>query len=373
MAQLVDGDDYESMLQPLVVPPESFSSPLRPVAGLPLSEVSPVSPEAEGKEENVSLLPPVEVRTSMRRPVKRSDQRTQSWRVRYELGAGDTLTFGLQGRPEVTRSNVVIPPDGKVSFMQARQVSAAGKTIDELRAALEARLAEFQKDPVAIVTPVALSSKQFSVLGEVRNSGNYPLTRHTTLLEALSLAGGFNLGLLETGNNVFEVADLKRSFVSRNGIKLGVDLEALYLRGDFSQNIQLEPGDYIHIASLEENQVFVLGRVNRPGAYPARPGVTALGAIAESGGFSQGAWRNRVLVVRGKLSDPTLHVVQLNKTIRGKNSDFSLEPGDLVYVSLRPWAYATQILDAALAAYIDGSVTGLLANDDVGFSFGPGF
>ncbi|MEM0970206.1 MAG: SLBB domain-containing protein, partial [Verrucomicrobiota bacterium] len=283
------------------------------------------------------------------------------------------LTFGLQGRPEVTRSNVVIPPDGKVSFMQARQVSAAGKTIDELRAALEARLAEFQKDPVAIVTPVALSSKQFSVLGEVRNSGNYPLTRHTTLLEALSLAGGFNLGLLETGNNVFEVADLKRSFVSRNGIKLGVDLEALYLRGDFSQNIQLEPGDYIHIASLEENQVFVLGRVNRPGAYPARPGVTALGAIAESGGFSQGAWRNRVLVVRGKLSDPTLHVVQLNKTIRGKNSDFSLEPGDLVYVSLRPWAYATQILDAALAAYIDGSVTGLLANDDVGFSFGPGF
>lgn len=290
---------------------------------------------------------------------------------RYELGPGDELNFALYGKPALAKLSVPVAPDGTISFLQARQVNVRGKTIDEVRDQIREMLSAYHRDPLVIVTPAKLQNKSYTVLGEVIKNGCYPLNRPTTLLEALALAGGFTVGSF--GEDSSELADLRRSFVVRGGQKLGVDMEALYLRGDFSQNILLQPNDYIHIASLIRNQIFVLGKVLRPGVYPIRNGMTALGAVAAAGGFEKTAWRNRVLVVRGRLCQPECHVVELNRTMHGKEADMVIEPGDLVFVSLRPWAYPAQVLDSALMAYIDGTVAGLLAEDDggVGFSVGP--
>lgn len=290
---------------------------------------------------------------------------------RYGLGPGDELNLSIYGKPALTKLNVPVAPDGTISYLQAKQVSVLGKTVDQVREELRDRLTSYHRDPLVMVAPAKLGSKTYTLLGEVIRNGSYPLTRPTTLLEALALAGGINVGSL--GEDASELADLRRSFVVRNGRRLCVDLEALYLRGDFSQNITLQPNDYIHIASLVRNEIFVLGKVERPGVYPIRNGMTTMGAVAAAGGFSQVAWRNRVLVVRGKLNQPQCHVVQLNKTIHGLAGDMAIEPGDLIFVSLRPWAYAAQILDAALLAYIDGTVAGYLAEEgaSIGFSVGP--
>jgi len=294
-----------------------------------------------------------------------------TWSVRYRLGPGDKLNFALFGNPDLAKKDVPVSPDGSISFLQAKQVPAEGKTIDELRVAVRERLAPYYRNPRVMVTPAELGSKRYTVLGEVRTNGSFPLTRPTTLLEALARAGGFQLGNL--GDDAVPLADLERSFIVRRGERLPADLAALYQRGEFRENIFLEPDDYIFIASRVRNEIYVLGRVERPGVYSIRAGMTATGAIAAAGGFAETAWRNRVLVVRGKMSDPETHVVELHRAFHGRETDFALEPGDLVFVATQPWAYAAQILDAALVAYIDGSVAGLLAEDEVGFSIGPGF
>lgn len=333
-----------------------------PPAPVPAGNAAPEA--APVKAPSVLTVPPSA-------PAPRFALAARASSSRYELGPGDELNLALYGKPALAKLNVPVAPDGTISYLQARGLNVRGKTVDEVREQIREMLSAYHRDPLVIVTPAKLQNKCYTVLGEVMKNGSYPLNRPTTLLEALALAGGFTVGTL--GEDASELADLRRSFVVRNGNKLGVDLEALYLRGDFSQNILLQPNDYIHIASLIRNQIFVLGKVERPGVYPMRNGITAMGAVASAGGFAKAAWRNRVLVVRGRLCQPECHVVELNRTMHGRGADMAIEPGDLVFVSLRPWAYPAQVLDSALMAYIDGTVAGLLAEDDggVGFSVGP--
>jgi len=296
--------------------------------------------------------------------------RTVSWRNRYELGPGDELNFALHGSPKSSKLAVPVAPDWTISFLQARQVSVRGKTIDELRSELNQILIDSgqYRNPRVIVTPAKLGSKKFTILGEVRKNGTYPLDQPVTLLQALAGAGGFNLGI--SGEDATELADLKRSFLVRHGHRYDVDMEALYLNGDLSQNIYLEPNDYIYIASRVRNEVYVFGSVPNGGVRPIEPNMTVTGAIASAGGFNRYAWRNRVMVIRGSLHAPQVMIVQLNGVFHGKAQDIELEPGDIVYVHNRPWAVGEQLLDTAILAYIDGTVAGAVADSDVAVSTG---
>ncbi len=284
----------------------------------------------------------------------------------YRLGPGDQLNFGLHGKPSLTRKAVPVGPDGTVSYLQARQVTAAGRTLPALKAELEKLLANYHRNPKVILTPARLESKRYTILGEVRRNGAYPLDQQVTLVQALARAGGVVLGA--DGNGVTELADLQRSFVVREGARLPVDMEALYLRGDLEQDVPLKAGDYIYVASRVRNEVYVFGAVREPGMKAMPSGRTTLAAIAAAGGFGQAAWRDRVLVVRGRLDQPEGFIVPLNDVIRGRNPDFELHPGDIIYVSRRPWAVAVQVMDQALQAYIDGTVAGWVADGDIAVS-----
>ncbi|MBW8864151.1 MAG: polysaccharide biosynthesis/export family protein, partial [Verrucomicrobia bacterium] len=55
------------------------------------------------------------------------------WQQHLTLGAGDVLDFAIYGEPTLTQTGVPIGPDGRVSFLEAQDVQAAGLTVDELR------------------------------------------------------------------------------------------------------------------------------------------------------------------------------------------------------------------------------------------------
>src|SRR5207249_992695 len=112
--------------------------------------------------------------------------------------------------------------------------------------------------------------------------------------------------------------------------------EKLFWKGDLSQNIELEPDDYLYIANSESNNVYVLGEVTHPGLQAFAPNLGVLGAIAARGGFNRSAFRERVLVVRGSLSSPQLFTLNTNNTLKGRAADFPLKPNDIVFVNARP-------------------------------------
>jgi len=92
------------------------------------------------------------------------------------------------------------------------------------------------------------------------------------------------------------------------------------------------------------------------------------GAIASAQGFGKTAWKSRVLIVRGSLTEPECIAVDMADVLHGKATDVSLQPGDIIYVHTRPWAFVEDIADVAVKAFIDGAVTGAIYPESVAIS-----
>jgi protein involved in polysaccharide export with SLBB domain len=288
-------------------------------------------------------------------PDNKAPTSPNSWRNRYELGPGDVVNFSLFGRPDLDRPGFRIAPDGTVSFLQAQNIKVTGLSLDEARIAIESGLQSHFRSPRVIITPQEVASKRFTILGKILKRGVVTLERPITLVEAVANAGGLETGLFET--NTVELADLDRSFISRNGKQLPVDFRRLLSEGDMSLNVEIEPNDYIYIASNITNNYFVLGAIVNPGVQGLTEDASVVAAITRRGGFSERAWTERVLVVRGSIQSPETIIINVKKVLAGEEKDFKLAPKDIVFVSDRPWAEAEDVLNLALSAFVTSATT----------------
>ena len=275
-----------------------------------------------------------------------------AWQQRLTLGPGDLINIQLFDAPDSARTEVPIGPDGRISFLQARDVMAAGLTIDELRGKLDEALGKYYQSPHTIVTPAAFHSKKYIVLGAVITRGVFTFDRPLTVIEALARAGGLQTGLY--GRDTVELADLGHSFLVRNSQRVPVDFEKLFQRGDLSQNVALEPDDFLYFALASANEIYVLGEIAAPGVAAFLPRTSVMSVIAARGGFTRRAYQSRVLVVRGSLNAPQTFVVDASAILSAKQADFKLQSKDIVYVSRSPWVKAEEILDVAATAFIQG-------------------
>ena len=82
-----------------------------------------------------------------------------------------------------------------------------------------------------------------------------------------------------------------------------------------------------------------------------------LTVLSSRGGFTERAWRKKVLVVRGSLKQPEAYAVDAPAILAGRTPDFRLQPGDVVYVNPRPWIRVEELLDIAVQSFIEASVT----------------
>jgi protein involved in polysaccharide export with SLBB domain/capsular polysaccharide biosynthesis protein len=319
------------------------TQPAVPPATAPVPAVAP-PPTAVDVEDTAP-------RTNVSFSVTAPNQRAP-WQQRLTLGPGDVLNFNLFGQADLGRTEVVIGPDGGVSYLQA-SVNASGLTIDELRVRVDEGLGKYYRSPRTVITPVTWRSKKYYVLGKVVNKGVYTLDRPITILEAVARAQGLETGLLD--QNSVDLADLQRSFLMRRGQKAPVNFEKLFYQGDLSQNIPIEPDDYLYFAAGNLKEVYVVGEVNQPGPVLHTPSTTLVGAIAGRSGFTDRAYKSKVLVVRGSLTHPNLYVVDVWKGLEGRALDFKLEPKDIIYVSHRPFIRGEELLDLAITGFIQAA------------------
>ncbi len=107
----------------------------------------------------------------------------------YRLQPGDILAVVVWKETDL-QSEVLIRPDGGISFALAGDVMAAGRTTAELRAELEKRVRTLVPDAVFTVSVKAPNGNRVFVIGKVNHPGDFPLIRPTDVMQALSLAGG---------------------------------------------------------------------------------------------------------------------------------------------------------------------------------------
>ena len=109
----------------------------------------------------------------------------------YRIGAGDLLEIVTWKEPDFSRDNVLVRTDGKISFPLLNDVQAAGRTPVELKSEIESKLKAYVEHPVVTVTVRDPASQKFYILGEVTHTGEYPLQKNMTVLQAFAMAGGF--------------------------------------------------------------------------------------------------------------------------------------------------------------------------------------
>jgi polysaccharide export outer membrane protein len=107
----------------------------------------------------------------------------------YKLQPGDVLIVSVWKETDL-QNDVVIRPDGGMSFALAGEVHAAGHTVAELTSLLETRVRKFIPDAVVTVSVKSATGNRVYVIGKVNHPGDFPLNRPTDVMQALSLAGG---------------------------------------------------------------------------------------------------------------------------------------------------------------------------------------
>ena len=109
----------------------------------------------------------------------------------YQIGSGDILEIITWKEPDFSREEVLVRTDGKITFPLLGDVPAVGLSPVELKAKIEKELKDYVASPFVTVHVKDPQSKKFYILGEVVNTGEYPLVKRLTILQAFAVAGGF--------------------------------------------------------------------------------------------------------------------------------------------------------------------------------------
>jgi protein involved in polysaccharide export with SLBB domain/capsular polysaccharide biosynthesis protein len=309
-------------------------------------------------DNDLELASTNSVSFSVMNPANRGD-----WQKRLTLGPGDILSFVIYGQPETARAEVFVGPDGRIGYLEAQNIMAAGLTIDELRTNIDNELSKYRRAPRTIITPMAFMSKRYYMLGKVVQRGVYTLDRPITVLEAVARAHGLETGLSD--RNTLDLADFERSFLMRKGKRYPLNFEKLFGEGDLSQNIPIEPDDYIFFPSAILKEVYVLGEVRLPGVVPYTTDLTVIGALSARGGFADKAYKSRVMVIRGSLNNPKAFVVDTRAILDARGQDFQLQSKDIIYVTDRPFSRVEDLLELGVTAFLQ-SLTAQWAGRNIG-------
>jgi polysaccharide export outer membrane protein len=107
----------------------------------------------------------------------------------YRVGPEDVLEIAVW-KEEGLKKEVLVRPDGGISFPLVGEIRAAGKTADEIRAEISARLKKSINDPVVSVSVLKVAGNKIYVIGRVARPGEYAAGRYVDVLQALAIAGG---------------------------------------------------------------------------------------------------------------------------------------------------------------------------------------
>lgn len=309
----------------------------------PKTELIPVSGNCDSK--HLEFVP-----VNVAKRIAADDLQPQ--RGEFRVGPGDELRIEVVEAPD-TAAKALIMPDGFLYFNVAPGIRATGRTIPDLEKQLADSLRDVYQDPVVSIHPEKVGSQLYSVMGQVISPGVYDLAKPVTLLEAISQAGG--LRSTEVGNRAENLADLGRSVLLRKGQVMDVDFSALVERGDMSQNLYMRAGDYLFIGAKGNQQVYVLGMVQRAGAVPYSSDLTLIKALAASGGIEPTAFRHGLLLMRGVgqgCRNPEVARVDLMEIIHGEAKDFHLQPYDVIWVPKSPWKKISEYAQVGVVSAI---------------------
>ena len=158
----------------------------------------------------------------------------------YMLNPGD-LIFVSVWKEQDMQGEVLVLPDGNISFPLAGQIMAAGHTTEEVEAAITMRLQKYIPDAIVTVSVLNLTGNKIYVIGAVNRPGEFQMGRPIDVMQALSLAGGLTPFAGEGSIRV-----LRRE--NGEDIVLPFDYSEVKKGRQLEMNVELKSGDVVVVA-----------------------------------------------------------------------------------------------------------------------------
>lgn len=291
----------------------------------------------------------------------------------YTVGAGDVLQIVVWDHPELaaalgssqTQSSprpgdplagFIVDQNGNLSFPYAGTLHVAGLRTDEIQQRLSNTLARYFVKPQVTVRMASYRAHQVYVDGEVRSPGAQAVNDvPMTLYEAVSRAGGFN-----------ESADQSDLVLVRDGQSHRVNLTQMLEQGSSPSRLYLKSGDLLRVMSRDDNDVYVMGEVNKPvSAIPRRTGrITLADALMQAGSVNSAtADAAQMFVIRRSLSGTpqVFHLDGHSPVAMLLARDFELQSRDVVYVDGSGLVRFNRVLTLLMPLINTGLTAGVIA------------
>lgn len=152
---------------------------------------------------------------------------------RYKIRQGDVLDVSVWGDATLVKVIRVLP-DGSISFPLAGNISVAGFSSSEIEASITKKLKTYLPDPEVTVIVQSTDGNKVYILGKVTTPGAIPLQGPMTVLQALSISGGFD-----------RFADLDEIKILRNKKVLDIHYTDLIRGKNLDSNYALQANDTI--------------------------------------------------------------------------------------------------------------------------------
>lgn len=155
----------------------------------------------------------------------------------YKIGPQDVLEISVW-KEDTLKKEVLVRPDGGMSFPLVGDIHAAGKTAAQLQQEITQKLEKYMPDPVVSVALLKVLSNTVYVIGKVNKPGDYVAGRYVDVLQALSMAGGLTPFAAES-----DIKVLRRE----NGVEVALPFQySKVKKGErLDQNILLKGGDVV--------------------------------------------------------------------------------------------------------------------------------
>ena len=244
------------------------------------------------------------------------------------IGPGDLLDITVFDVPELVLK-VRVDISGCVSLAFLGDQKLAGMTVSEAQRLIARELVARQlvKDPQVSIFIEEFATQGITVYGEVNTPGIYPLMGPHRLYDAISAAGGLTLKsgrtvtVLHAGQRDHpDLVDLATESAAKNPLE--------------HANVPVYPGDTIIVSKA--GMVYVLGEVNKPGAFlmEDNTSISVLKATAMAGGTTKLASLKGSMILRKSSGGTSQTRISLDKIYQGKASDLQLHAEDIVFIPL---------------------------------------
>ena len=154
------------------------------------------------------------------------------------LGPGDLFEVRVFQEPELS-GVFQVGPQGDIIFPLCKRVVVGGLTANGAAEKLRACLSEgFMRNPQVSVLVKEFNSKKVFVFGEVQKPGTFPFEDGMSIVQAITLAGGFSRNAAQNSTSVTRI-------INGQEVKVKVNVQDIALGK--APNVTLEPGDIVYV------------------------------------------------------------------------------------------------------------------------------